>query len=80
MAHMGLACPGDRTCHWRRHRHSYLQKECTEPDSTDRGEARLQLEATRSEQKDLILRATDEALRLRTEAEALIREALAALA
>lgn len=38
-------------------------------------EQRLQLEAARSEQKDLVLRATDEALRLRTEAEAQIREA-----
>jgi ribonuclease Y len=38
-------------------------------------EAQLKLEAARSEQKDLILRATDEALRLRNEAEAQIREA-----
>jgi ribonuclease Y len=42
-------------------------------------DARLQLEAARSEQKDLILRATDEALRLRAEAEAQIREARAAI-
>jgi ribonucrease Y len=38
-------------------------------------EARLELEAARSEQKDLVLRATDEALRLRSEAETQIRDA-----
>jgi ribonuclease Y len=37
-------------------------------------EARLILEAARSEQKDLILRAKDEALQIRNEAEAQIRE------
>jgi ribonuclease Y len=42
-------------------------------------ETRLQLEAARSEQKDLVLRATDEALRLRNEAEAQIRDARGAL-
>ncbi len=42
-------------------------------------EARLQLEAARSEQKDLILNAKDEALRLRNEAEAQIREGRMAL-
>lgn len=43
-------------------------------------DARLQLEAVRSEQKDLVLRATDEALRLRNETEAQVRDARAALA
>lgn len=38
-------------------------------------EARLQLEAARTEQKDIILHAKDEVLRLRNEAEAQIREA-----
>jgi ribonuclease Y len=42
-------------------------------------EARLELEAARSEQKDLVLRATDEALRLRSEAEVQIRDARLAL-
>ena len=37
-------------------------------------EARLQLESARTEQKDLILNAKDEALRLRNEAEAQIRD------
>ena len=37
-------------------------------------EARLQLEAARSEQKEIILNAKDEALRLRNEAEVQIRE------
>jgi ribonuclease Y len=37
-------------------------------------DARLQLEAARAEQKDIILNAKDEALRLRNEAEAQIRE------
>jgi len=43
-------------------------------------DARLQLEAVRSEQKDLVLRATDEALRLRNETEAQVRDARTALA
>jgi ribonuclease Y len=43
-------------------------------------EARLQLEAARTEQKDIILRAKDEALQLRNEAEAQVREARAAVA
>jgi len=38
-------------------------------------EARLQLEAARAEQKDIILHAKDEALQIRNEAEAQIREA-----
>src|SRR5262245_20520173 len=42
-------------------------------------EARLKLEAARTEQKDLILRAKDESLRLRNEAEAQLRDARAAL-
>jgi ribonucrease Y len=41
-------------------------------------EARLQLEAARAEQKDIILRAKDEALQIRNEAEAQVREARAA--
>ncbi len=43
-------------------------------------DARLQLEAVRSEQKDLVLRATDEALRLRNETEAQVRDARTVLA
>jgi ribonucrease Y len=43
-------------------------------------EARLLLEAARTEQKDLILRAKDEALQLRNEAEAQMREARGSLA
>src|SRR5262245_5671680 len=42
-------------------------------------EARLLLEAARSEQKDLILRAKDEALQIRNEAEAQLREARGSL-
>jgi ribonuclease Y len=42
-------------------------------------EARLLLESARGEQKDLILRAKDEALHLRNEAEAQLREARAGL-
>jgi len=42
-------------------------------------EARLQLEATRAEQKDIILQAKDEALKIRNEAEAQLRDARAAL-
>lgn len=43
-------------------------------------QARLQMEATRSEQKDLILKAKDEALQIRNEAEMQIREGRAAIA
>ena len=43
-------------------------------------EARLQLESARAEQKDLILHAKDEALRLRNEAEAQIRDLRAGIA
>lgn len=43
-------------------------------------EARLQLEAARSEQKEIILNAKDEALRLRNEAEVQIREVRASVA
>lgn len=42
-------------------------------------QAKLQLEAARAEQKDIILQAKDEALRIRNEAEDQIREARAAL-
>ena len=42
-------------------------------------EARLLLEAARNEQKDLILRAKDESLQLRNEAEAQLRDARGAL-
>lgn len=42
-------------------------------------EARLLLEAARAEQKDIILRAKDEALQFRNEAEAQVREARAAI-
>lgn len=42
-------------------------------------DARLLLEAARSEQKDIILKAKDEALQIRNEAEAQIREARAAI-
>lgn len=42
-------------------------------------ETRLQLEAARTEQKDIILRAQEDVLRLRNEAEAQMREARAAV-
>ena len=42
-------------------------------------DARLQLEAARAEQKEIILNAKDEALRLRNEAEVQIRELRAAM-
>ncbi len=43
-------------------------------------ESRLQIEAVRSEQKDVVLLAADEALRLRNEAEVQVRDARQALA